>query len=72
MLSSYGVQYLYDYGQGRLCAALTCDYWWRVFWNKSVWSHMVVSGETMCQWKYCIVKKDYEVMDWNPLNPVLP
>jgi len=46
--------------KGRLSAAMTCHLWWRVFWNKSVWSHLVVYCTSMCTWQYCIFNKKYE------------
>jgi len=45
----------------RLNAALSCGMWQRVFWNTSIWSHLVVKGDTLCQYRYVTAIRGYEV-----------
>jgi len=45
----------------RLAASLSCIMWQRVFFNTSIWSHLVVQGDTMCIYRWVIAMKDYEV-----------
>ena len=45
----------------RLNASLSCLMWQRVFYNTSVRSHLQVEGDTMCEYRYVISMKDYEV-----------
>eukprot|EP00092_Neocalanus_flemingeri_P001028 GFUD01001097.1.p1 GENE.GFUD01001097.1~~GFUD01001097.1.p1 ORF type:complete len:570 (-),score=89.29 GFUD01001097.1:101-1810(-) len=46
--------------KARLNASMTCCMWQRVFWNTSIWSHLVVRGTTLCEYRYVIARKDYE------------
>ena len=60
--------------QERVSAGLACSQWWRVFWNTAIWSHITVTGNSMCSWQYSIASRDYEVntMCVIPPFPSLP
>jgi len=45
----------------RLNASLSCIRWQQVFFNTSVWSHLQVKGDTMCEYRWVIAQRDYEV-----------
>ena len=47
--------------QERVSAGVSCSKWFRVFWNTAIWSHITVTGYTMCSWQYSITSRDYEV-----------
>jgi len=44
----------------RLNASLSCIRWQQVFFNTSVWSHLQVKGDTMCEYRWVIAQRDYE------------
>ena len=44
-------------------ASLACLMWRKVFWNTAIWSHLVVKGDTMCEYRYVISIRDYEVKE---------
>ena len=48
---------------------MTCSQWFRVFWNTAIWSHITVTGYTMCSWQFSITSRDYEVTTTLPLYP---
>jgi len=48
--------------RGRLNASLTCTRWNTVFWNTSIWSHLVINGVTMCEYRYSMNIRDYEAI----------
>ena len=47
--------------QERVSAGLACSQWFSVFWNTAIWSHITVTGYSMCSWQYSITTRDYEV-----------
>ena len=48
--------------QERVSAGLACSQWFSVFWNTAIWSHITVTGYSMCSWQYSITTRDYEVI----------
>lgn len=46
--------------KGKVSAGLACSEWRRILYISSIYSHLAVSGESMCTWRYDLAKRDYE------------